>query len=198
MRMRGKYRLLLAMWLPLCASAGDKPAKNPPPARVNGKVDKQAEKQAQRQAAKAQVQEANQSARAAQQALNAPVLMRLLQMSPDEREAALSRLPPDRRKQIEEKLENFSKRPAEQQARVLDQQKRLTALPPERQAVARQALTEYQAIDGPRKVVIAAQLARLNAMTPEQRAVLMNRPAFRGRFSDTEIQMMNNLIGIVP
>src|SRR6185437_2608336 len=108
--------LLLVVCLPGVVSAADK-------------ADDRAEKQAQRQRERAQAREANQQANAAQQALNAPVLMRFLQMSPAEREAALSKLPPERRKQIEQKLENFSKRPAAQQARVLSQRERLMALP---------------------------------------------------------------------
>jgi hypothetical protein len=180
---------LLAVCLPGVASAADHAADQ---------ATKRAEKQAQRQAARAQAREANRQANAAQQALRAPVLMRFLQMSPGEREAALSKLPPARRKQIEQKLENFAKRPAAQQARVLNQRQRLMALPPGKQAVAREALNQFRAIDGPRRLVIAAQLRRLGAMTDEQRAAVTSRPGFRARFSDTEIQMMNNLIGIVP
>lgn len=181
---------LLAVCLPGVVSAADK--------GTNQAANQQAERQAERQAARAEAREANQQANAAQQALNAPVLMRFLQMSPHEREAALSRLPPKRRKQIEQKLENFSKRPPAQQARVLDQRQRLMALPPEKQAVAREALNQFRSIDAPRRLVIAAQLRRLSAMTDEQRAAVLDRPAFRARFSDAEIQMMNNLIGIVP
>jgi hypothetical protein len=176
---------LLAVCLPCALSAADQPPDR-------------AAKRAEKQAARAEAREANRQANAAQQALSAPVLMRFLQMSPEEREAALSRLPPERRRKIEQKLENFSKRPAAQKARVLDQRQRLMALPREKQAVAREALSQFRAIDRPRRLVIAAQLRRLGNMTEEQRAAVMSRPAFRARFSDAEIQMMNNLIGIVP
>jgi len=74
--------MLLAVCLPGVASAADKAAKR-------------AEKQAERQAAKEAAQESNKQARAAQQALNAPRVLRLEQMSPEEREAALAKLPPD-------------------------------------------------------------------------------------------------------
>lgn len=179
---------LLAVSLPGVLSAADQAAK-----QASKQATERAAKQAERQA-----RQANQRANASRQALNAPVLMRFLEMSPEERNAALSRLPPARRKQIEQKLEAFSKRPAAQQARVLDQRQRLMALPPEKQAVAREALNQFRAIDGPRRLVIAGQLKRLSAMTPDERAEVLSRPRFRARFSDAELEMMNNLIGIVP
>jgi len=177
--------MLLAVCLPGVVSAADKEAKK-------------AERQAERQAVKEAAQETNKQARAARQALNAPRVLRLEQMSPEQRKAALAKLPPDQRARIEQRLDNFSKRPPEQQQRVIDQQKRLMALPPERRQQARQALADLVNTQPPRRGVIAAQLRKLSPMSDEARTQYMNSARFRAQFSDQEIQLMNNLRGIVP
>ena len=126
------------------------------------------------------------------------MVARLAGMSADERAAALAQLPPARRAQLEQKLENYAKIPAEQRQRIESQYNRLQALPPERQAVVRQALAEYLSTPCPRKVPIANEMAHLSEMTDQQRMAYMSKPAFRGRFSAQEIQMMGDLHGIVP
>jgi hypothetical protein len=150
-------------------------------------ADKKAERQAERQAAKE-----------ARQALNQTRVLRLEQMSPEERDAALAKLPPEQRARIEQRLETFSKRPAAQQERIIDQQKRLMALPPEKRQEARQALSDLVNTQPPRRGVIAAQLRKLSTMSDEDRAQYMNSARFRAQFSEQEIQLMNNLRGIVP
>jgi hypothetical protein len=186
---------LMSVWLPLAAIAADKKPKPTAPAKAARPAQQKAAGQV---AAKTQAQASNQAAREAQQALNAPFLMHLAQMSPEERDAALARLPPARRQMLEQRLENFAKRPADQQARVLNQYERLQALPPERREQAREALAEYNSIMPPRKGIIGIELNRLSSMTDEQRASVMSAPRFRLIFSEAEIQMMKNLNGIVP
>lgn len=191
---RKLQRALWAVWLALgCVSVrGAQPKQPKPPA------ERPAANPQQKQAARTQAQAANQQARAARQALNAPRLMRLAQMSPEERAAALAKLPPGQRQQLEQHLENFSKLPPEQQARAINQYQRMEALPPERREQVREALTQYNSIQPPRKGVIALEMTRLSTMSPEFRADYMGKPVFRKQFSEAEIRMMNDLQGIVP
>jgi len=42
------------------------------------------------------------------------------------------------------------------------------------------------------------EMTRLSTMSPAMRADFMSKPAFRARFSEPEIRMMNDLQGIVP
>jgi hypothetical protein len=126
------------------------------------------------------------------------MVARLAQMSPEERTAALARLPPLRQQQLAQKLNEFAALPPEQQARYLGQTARIMSLSPERQAEVHLSLTDYQNTPGPRKAVLANEMTRLSTMTDEQRANYMAKPNFRQRFSVPEIEMMNNLRGIVP
>jgi len=194
--MNKRLTVLLAVWLPVAMVAADPKPK--PPAAVRPVKTPQQKPAFQQQANRTQAQAANQEARAAQQALNAPNVARLAQMSPEERAAALAQLPPARRQQLEQRLEKFSQLPPGQQARILSQYNRMQALPPERREQVRLSLEEYNSIQPPRKGVIGAELTRLSTMTDEQRASYMNRPGFRARFSEPEIRLMNDLRGIVP
>jgi hypothetical protein len=197
---RAAWALLFALSFSVTLTAGDTKPKPPVPP----KSAKPGQKAAQQQAAKTQAQAANQSARAAQQALNAQnlppglALQRLSQMSPEERAQALSSLPPKRQENIEKMVENYSKETPEQQAREQHQEARMAALPPLRRAQVRQSLADLNAIQPPRKGVILLELNKLGGMTEEQRANYMSKPAFRKNFSGAEIQLMDNLHGIVP
>jgi hypothetical protein len=200
--MSGKWLIIpVVVWLPL-ASAAD-PPKNAA-AKPNPHVANQAANEAARQEKKAQTQAAKEQARATQQALNAPklpgglTLDRLAQMSPEERSAALGNLPAARQQQIEKRLDAYRAMPPAAQARVQNQVQRLDALPPDKRASVRQSLAEFRNTEMPRRTVIARELAHLSTMTDAQRATYMSKPAFRGRFSESEIQMIDNLREIIP
>ena len=195
-RWRTARTVLLSISLSVtCLSSAEQKPK--PPAAVRPAKSPQ-QKTARQQASRAKAQESNQAARSAAQALNAPMVMKLAQMSPEERAAALAKLPPERRQQLEERLDNFAKRLPEQQARDLSQAKRLEALPPDRRIQVRESLRELQETPPPRRSVIGVELNKLGSMTDEQRDNYMSKPAFIRRFSPSEIEMMNNLHGIVP
>jgi len=197
-KVKRALQALLAVCVPVALFAADPPPPKPKPAPPPpaGKVARP--RAAKFQEKKEQVQNANKEARAAQQALNAPVLMKLAQMSPEEREAALAKLPPQRRAQLEQRLDAFSMRPPEEQARDLRQAQKIASLPRERQDVVRSSLAQYNTTPPPRRGVIGMELNKLSSMTDEQRSAYINSKQFRGRFSAEEIDMMNNLHGIVP
>jgi hypothetical protein len=205
--------VLLSFWLPaavLVAPAAvlvaqEKPPKpKPPPKPAAAPAKAPAQKPAQQQQNQAKVQEVNKQARAVQQALNAQnlpaglTLQRLSQMSPEERAKALSNLPPARQVNIEKRVENYANEPPEQQAREQQQESRMAALPPERRAQVRQSLMDLNSIQPPRRGVVLLELNKLGGMTDDQRLNYMNRPGFRRNFSAQEIQLMDNLHGIVP
>jgi hypothetical protein len=190
--------LLAFGWSAAILSAG------PMPQQEQEKADQDQAKRDMQAADKARAQVANDQARAAQQALNAPslpgglTLQRLAQMPPEERAATLANLPPARQRQIEDKVQNFLNLPQDEQARILRQLEHMQALPPDKREDVRQSLREYQMTPQPRKVVITRELNYLATLTDEQRSNYMSKPAFRSRFAESEIQMMNNLRGIVP
>lgn len=177
-----------------------KPPKAPPPVAAKRAANpRQQQKAFEQQAARrTQAQAANKEARAAQMSLNAPRLMQLAQMTPEERATALAKLRPEQRERLEQGLDNFSKLPPDQQARTLSQYQKMEALTPEKREQVRESLTQYNNIPPPRKGVIRQEMIRLSTMSPEFRADYMSKPAFRRQYSEEEIRMMNDLNGIVP
>lgn len=153
---------------------------------------------------KEKAQEANKSAKAAQNALNQVnlpaglTLDKLAAMKPEELDMILSKLPPVRQAGIKQRVQNYAALPAEQKARIQKQLDRLHALPEDRRAQVRLALVEYLRIPMPRRAVIAVELGKIDEMPDERRSVYMSRPGFRSRYSQPEIDLMNALRGIVP
>jgi len=105
-------------------------------------------------------------------ALPGPALQRLAQMTPQQRQKALSRLPPERRARIEEELDRLEKLPPDQRARLLQRYDEFQGLPRDRQAAVR---SELQAL---RKLP-----------TPQLRDRL-NSPEFKQQFSPEEQRLL--------
>lgn len=105
-------------------------------------------------------------------ALAGPALQRLANMSPEQRQKALSRLPPERRGRIEEQLNRLGNLPPDQRAKLLQRYDEFQGLPRDRQAAVR---SELQAL---RKLP-----------TPQLRQRL-NSPEFQQNFSPEEQRLL--------
>ncbi len=123
---------------------------------------------------------------------------KLLGMTPEQREKALSTLPPARRQNIERRLGEIQKLPPAQQNRVRNRLELLNSLPPQRQSEVRRSMKQFQELPDERKMQIRQQVLRMAAMPDEDRRALMNTEEFRNRYSPIEQQMMGNLLEIQP
>src|SRR5436190_18557983 len=61
------------------------------------------------------------------------MIERLNRMTPEQRQRALDRLPPERREKVERRLENFNALPPEEKDRLRQQYQAFQKLPPEKQ-----------------------------------------------------------------
>ncbi|HEY2844236.1 MAG TPA: DUF3106 domain-containing protein [Bryobacteraceae bacterium] len=77
-------------------------------------------------------------------ALPAPAVQRLIQMSPEERERALSRLTPERRQQVEQALGRLQQLPPDQLQRLQDVYPAFLNLRPARRQAVRQEIQELR------------------------------------------------------
>ena len=84
-------------------------------------------------------------------------LQMLLNMSPEEREKALSGLAPKRREQIERRIENLESRPPQVREQMLNLAIRLEKLPDDRQPVVREE------IQGLRQMTVRERRERLHS-----------------------------------
>jgi hypothetical protein len=76
--------------------------------------------------------------------LPAPAVVRFLQMSPEDRERALSQLTPERRQQVEERLSRLQQLPPDQLQRLHDVYPAFLNLRPARQQAVRQEIQELR------------------------------------------------------
>ena len=97
-------------------------------------------------------------------AIPGPQFQRFQQMSPEDRERALSKLPPERRARIEQQLERYEKLTPAQKEFVNRRLAMLQSLPPRRQAAVRQ------------------ELQRLRELPPAQRRAALNSIEEREHF----------------
>jgi Protein of unknown function (DUF3106) len=108
--------------------------------------------------------------KAQQLPLPAPAVQRFLQMSPEDRERALSRLTPERRQQMEQRLNRLQQLPPEQVQRLQDLYPAFTSLRPARRQAIRQEIQQL------RQMRPALRKDRLNSderdFSPEEMDIL--------------------------
>ena len=125
-------------------------------------------------------------------------LEKLLKMTPEQRNKALSALPPARRQQVLNKLEQYQKIPPRQRARELDQLQRLQSLPPPKRAQVRASLRKFQEIPEPRHKLIKKQIDQFNGLSDADRRGVMNSEEFRNKFTPAEQEMIKDISLVTP
>jgi len=122
---------------------------------------------------------------------------RLYQMTPEQRERVLEKLPPAQQDRARKTLEAFDKLPKEQQQQRILQAERLASLPPEQEREVRQSVQSFQKLPPERKQAVRQALGRLQNMTPERRDQVVNSEQFKSLFSPDEQTIIHNLSEIV-
>lgn len=108
--------------------------------------------------------------------LPAPAVERFLQMSPEEQERALSKLTPERRQEVEQRLDRLQQLPPEQLQRLQDLYPAFMSLRPARRQAVR------------------AEIKALRQLRPAERKDLLNSDG--GNFSLEELSILRQVAGI--
>ena len=103
---------------------------------------------------------------------------RLMNMTPEQREKFLANLPPERRENLEKRLN------------------RLDQLPPEQKAELDRRFGEFQKLPRPRQQAVRQELQTLRGLRPVDRRARINSPEFKEQYSPEEIQLMRDVWGI--
>src|SRR5579872_6034204 len=126
------------------------------------------------------------------------VAQRLLQMSPEERERALSRFPPERQAQIRQRLQRLDNLPKQQQDRVIERYQMFSNLPPETQNLVRRQIRAFNALPDDRRQMVGQAFQRLRRLPESERQEVLSRPAFQRRFTPEEQQILSDLSANLP
>ena len=126
------------------------------------------------------------------------LVVRLAQMTPEERERALANLPRPQRMRLTAQLERFGNMTVEDQARLRAQTAALNRLSPERQEAIRQSLRDFNALEPGRRRVITREMRALALLPPGERRAVFASEEFTGRFSAPERRVIADLAEIMP
>jgi hypothetical protein len=125
--------------------------------------------------------------------------VRLYEASPEQRERALEKLPPNMQEQIRKQLQRFDAMPPEQKRIVIAQVKHFAALSPAQQQTFRRQFQAFSKLPPEQRRPIATALRRLEAMPEADRARLLSSDAFQSGFSPEERQMISDLsVALLP
>jgi hypothetical protein len=126
------------------------------------------------------------------------LVTRLARMAPEERQRALSNLPPGQRARISNQLERFMALSPQDQARLRNQAMVLSRMPPARQEEIRSSLRAFNQMDIDRKRVLSREMRALALLPTSERRAVMSSDAFVNRFSAPERKIMADLAEIMP
>jgi hypothetical protein len=114
-------------------------------------------------------------------------------MSPERRQEALAKLPPDRAEKLRKQLEIYGKMTPEQQAAAREQLNAFRSLPPERQEGMRKAFSKFSREPAERQQAIRQELNQLRALPEADRQTRLNSPELKQRFSNNERKIIRDL-----
>ena len=132
------------------------------------------------------------------QAKQMQVVEQLRSMSPEDRRKALNRLPPDRRKQLERRLEMYDRMRPEDRERLGRQVDNFQNLSPEKRAEIRRLFNRFNQMPADRQPLVRGELQTLRQMSPEDRAARMNSDEFRNRHTPAEQQWLAEMSRVLP
>jgi len=125
-------------------------------------------------------------------------LERLRQMDPDQRERLLSRLPAERRENIERHLRNYMNLTPAQRAHLREQYELFRQLPADKQEAFRRLFGRFLNQPAERQELMREEFQRLRRMTPDQRLERLNSSEFHYRFQPNERDIIWRMVELFP
>lgn len=126
------------------------------------------------------------------------VLDRFERMSPLQRRRFLERLPPERRKLFEERLNRYQGLRPEQREQVREQYELFQNLGKEQQNALRQAFRDFSQLPLHRRPLVRRAYEILRDLPEAERRARMNSDAFRSRFTDKEQHLLDDMTRLFP
>src|ERR1700683_5648224 len=107
-------------------------------------------------------------------------------MTPEEREKALSRLPPERRKKIEDQLNQYNSLSPAQRRDLRSRYAGFNQLPPEKQNQARRLYQQFGRLPEDRRAPVQSEFENLRSMPEAERNARLNSDEFRNKYTAGE------------
>lgn len=127
-----------------------------------------------------------------------PLLERIDQMSPAEREQFFNRIPRDKRDQVRRRWETWNKMAPDERERLGLLVHELPNLPPQRLEAARLLFRRFSSLPADRQAALRDEVDAARRLSPEERRARINSDEFRNQFSDEEKRLMLEMGRIFP
>ncbi len=124
-------------------------------------------------------------------------LDRLNRMTPEQRRRILENLPPDRRKRVEQRLDQFNSLPVQERQKLREQLERFRDLPPERQEAARRLFRKFNSFPEDRRLLLKEEFRVLQELDPAERGERINSDEFRSKYTLAEQQLLQDYSNLI-
>lgn len=125
-------------------------------------------------------------------------VQRLLQMTPEQREQALEKLPPQQQAQFRQRLEQLDRRPQVEKEHMALQARIMDSLTPQQRRLVNQQLRAFNALPDARIKPMRQELVKLMKMPEEQRNTRLDSDEFKSRYSPDEQGILRDLSSNLP
>ena len=120
----------------------------------------------------------------------AAVIERWNNMTPEQRRKALDRVPPERRRRIEEQLEQYSNMSPEERRALRFRWEMFNQLPPDRQEEARRLFRQFNLLPVERQSQLREEFQQLRAMPEGERRTRLESSEFRASYTPREQRIL--------
>ena len=125
-------------------------------------------------------------------------LERLNNMTPEERQRALAKLPPERRQRLEKALERYNRMDPAQRQALEKRYETFRNLPPERQEEARKVFRQFQNLPAERKPELQREFVILRGMNSKERDRRLNSAEIQRNFQPHERKILDQFSDLLP
>ncbi len=113
-------------------------------------------------------------------------------------ERGFNRLPAPQQQRLMNRLQQLDSMPPQQRQRTLSRVENMERLSPEKRQAVRSAAQQMGRLAPDRQQSMRQAFRELRDVPPGERQQLLNSPAYRSRFNDSERGMLGNLLSVEP
>ncbi len=121
------------------------------------------------------------------------MLERWSRMTPEERQRALEKLPPERRERIEQQLKRYQSLSPEERQRLRARMEAWDRLPPEERDQRRELFRRFSSLPDDRRPVVRREFNYLRNLPEADRQARIASEAFRSRYSADEQRLLREI-----
>lgn len=125
-------------------------------------------------------------------------LERLHGMNQEERRRAIEKLPPARKRAIEDRLENYERLSEAERKRLGERFENFRNLPPAKQETVRRMFRRMNELPQGRRQALRRELGRLQSLGEDERRERMDSAAFHESFNPAEREILEELVILNP